>query len=146
MFVLALMFSTVPTFFKGMISEMRDMLVRLFLIDELDGINISLLQGVGFSIGFCIIVFAALFCPVARFHKGVIFEMSDILAMLLLNEDGMSISVQRTFCLVTCLLTTFPLLTLVNCIKCTIMRWMWYRVGIEYILGISVFFVDHFHP
>src|SRR6218665_2409061 len=85
MFVLALMFSTVPTFFKGTISEMRDKLVRLFLIDKLGGINISLLQGVGFSIGFCIIVFAALFCPVARFHKGVIFEMSDVLAMLLLN-------------------------------------------------------------
>src|SRR6218665_3383642 len=109
MFVFALMFCTVPTFFKGTISEMRDMLVRLFLIEELDGINISL-QGVCFSIGFCIIVFAVTFCPVARCRKGMIFEMRAILAMLLLNEDGMNISVQRTFCLVTCLLT-FPLLT-----------------------------------
>src|SRR6218665_3648121 len=80
-----------------------------------------------------------------RFHKGVIFEMRAILAMVLLNEEGMIISVQRTFCLVICLLTTFPLLTLVNCINCTIMGWMWYRAGIKYIFGTLFFLGDHFH-
>src|SRR6218665_779072 len=134
----ALMLCTVPIFSKGMLSEVRAMPVRLVRIVVDDGINISL-QGVCFSTCSCIIVFAVTFCPVARFHKGVIFEMRAILAMVLLNEEGMIISVQRTFCLVTCLLTTFPLLTLVNCINCTIMGWKWYRAGIKYIFGILFF-------
>src|SRR6218665_2488545 len=94
MLLFALMLCTVPIFSNGILSEVRAMPVRVVLIIVDDGINISL-QGVCFSTCSCIIVFAVTFCPVARFHKGVIFEMTAILAMVFLNEAGMNISLQQ---------------------------------------------------